>query len=123
SDHWRAWVKRNRVTVHGDFHLCQEVFALLTVQLAVTQVNEYQVNIGATGQHADTLGNNVFLGQTFSQDACTSQGALLALLELWRPSNLEGYRLTRNRMLQRTTLLTREHRRIQLLRNIRIIRQ
>ncbi len=41
----------HRVAVDGDADLVEQIFALLAVELTVAQVDEHQVDIGATGQY------------------------------------------------------------------------
>ena len=60
----------------------QPVLGLLAVELAVAQVHQDQVHVGAAGEHVDPARGDVRLAQPLGQDPGAGQGALLALLEL-----------------------------------------
>ncbi len=76
------------------------------------------MHVGAAGEDGDAHLGDVRLDQALGEDAGAVQGALLALLELLGRRDLEGDRLGRDHVLQRTALLTGEDRGVDLLREL-----
>ena len=73
------------------------------------------MDIGAASENIDASLGAVGSGETLSQNAGTSESALLALLELLGTSNLQRHGLAGDSVHQRTTLLPRENSGVQLL--------
>ncbi|GGO99793.1 hypothetical protein GCM10012280_67050 [Wenjunlia tyrosinilytica] len=103
------------VAVDREAHLVAPVLGLLAVQLGVAQVDRDQVHVRAARQDRDAVLGHIGLDQTLGEDPRAVQRALLALLEVVGGRDLEGDRLRRDHMLQRTALPPREDRRVDLL--------
>ena len=73
------------------------------------------MHIGAAADHGDPSGGDVVGQQALGDDLGAAQGALLALAELRLPRQLERDRLGGDHVLQRTALLAREDRGVDLL--------
>ena len=93
----------------------QDVLRLLAVDSRVAQIDEYEVHVGATGEHVDTNRGGIRLHQTRGEDLCAADGALLTIRELGLGRQLERGRLCCDHVHQRPTLLAGEHIGVDLL--------
>src|SRR6476660_7998529 len=90
---------------------------------ADAQVHKHQVHFGAPGQNGYPRVTDVRLAQPFGQNLCAVGAAPLPLNEVRSRCHLEGHRLAGDDMLQRSALLSREDRRVELLGDVRLVCQ
>ena len=108
-----------RFTVMPD--LVQEVLGLLAVELAVAQVDEHEVHVGAAREHADAGGRDIRLREPLGDEVCAIEHALLALLELRRRGELERDRLRGDHVHERAALLAGEDGGVDLLGEVGVV--
>ena len=99
----------------------QPVLAVLAVELGVAQVDQHEMDVGASADDRDARGRDVFGEQPLGDDAGTTQRTLLALAELGLRGDLEGDRLAGDDVLERPALLTGEDRGVDLLGDARVV--
>ena len=81
------------------------------------------MHVGAAGTDGDAGILHVLLGEALGDDVRTAQHALLTLLELGRRGELESGRLRRDHVHERPALLAGEDRRVDLLRDLGVVRE
>ncbi len=121
--HRRTRVVGHRVAVHRDARLVQQVLGLLAVDRSVTQVDQHEVHVGAARAHADPGSLDVVGHQPLGQDLRPAHRALLTVAELLAHRDLERHGLRRDDVHQRAALLPGEHRGVDLLGQVRVVRQ
>jgi hypothetical protein len=115
GDHRRARVERDSVAVDRDADLVQTVLRLAAVELRLAEIDEHEVHVGAAGEHGHPVAG---LPELLGQRPGAVQRAPLALAERLALGDLQRHRLAGDDMLERAALLAREHRRVDLLRQL-----
>ncbi|SLC93366.1 Uncharacterised protein [Mycobacteroides abscessus subsp. massiliense] len=92
----------------------QPILGLLAVKFAMSKIYQDEMDIGAATDHVDPHGLHIGHGEPLGNDPRTGERQSLAGDELRRGRHLERNCLSGDYVLERTTLLPREHRRVQL---------